>query len=197
MGEMKNSEAQSEAKASLRRQVQAELTKLSTEERSVASAKARELLLGQTSWQEAKAVLFYAPVPLELDLWPLLNEALDAGKSAALPRYAPQTRSYIACRVEDLGRDLVEGHFGIREPNERCSPMAMDMLDLVLVPGIAFDLEGHRLGRGMGFYDRLLAEVGGRRCGVAFEQQIVDRVPVEAHDLRVQSILTPRRWVEV
>jgi 5-formyltetrahydrofolate cyclo-ligase len=189
--------AQPEAKAALRREVQAVLARLSAEERSAASAQDRELLLAQPAWRHAKAILFYAPLPLELDLWPLLGEALRMGKIVALPRYLAQTRTYTPCRVEEVARDVVEGHFGIREPNEQCSALPADRLDFILVPGVAFDLHGHRLGRGQGFYDRLLATIGGRRCGVAFQEQIVGQIPVEMHDAAVHYLLTPKRWIEV
>src|SRR5215472_14866835 len=143
MGEIPStnySGAQPEAKAALRRQVQAEVARLSAEARSAASVQARELLLAQPAWRRAKAILFYAPLPLELDLWPLLEEALSMGKIVALPRYLAQTRAYVPCRVEDVAGEVVEGHFGIREPNERCSALPADRLDFVLVPGVAFDL---------------------------------------------------------
>jgi 5-formyltetrahydrofolate cyclo-ligase len=67
---------------------------------------------------------------------------------------------------------------------------------LVLVPGVAFDLRGRRLGRGKGFYDRLLADAGGLKCGVAFDEQIVTEIPVEPHDVSVDCILTPTRWIQ-
>jgi len=70
-------------------------------------------------------------------------------------------------------------------------------LDLALVPGVAFDLNGHRLGRGKGYYDRLLAMLTGPACGVAFDQQIVSQVPNEPHDVRLSCILTPTRWHDV
>jgi 5-formyltetrahydrofolate cyclo-ligase len=70
-------------------------------------------------------------------------------------------------------------------------------LDLVLAPGVAFDLQGHRLGRGKGFYDRLLADVRGVKCGVAFDEQIVDAVPVGPLDVGVDCLVTPTRWLEV
>jgi 5-formyltetrahydrofolate cyclo-ligase len=68
---------------------------------------------------------------------------------------------------------------------------------LILVPGVAFDLRGGRLGRGRGYYDRLLSGLQGYRCGVAFDEQIVDRVPLEPHDASLNCILTPSRWVEL
>jgi 5-formyltetrahydrofolate cyclo-ligase len=70
-------------------------------------------------------------------------------------------------------------------------------VDLILVPGLAFDLRGHRLGRGKGYYDQLLRGLGGITCGVAFDQQIVAGIPVEPHDVRVNRVLTPTRWIQM
>jgi len=69
-------------------------------------------------------------------------------------------------------------------------------LDLILVPGVAFDLRGRRLGRGRGFYDRLLLETGGVKCGIAFDEQIAGEVPTGKYDLQMNFILTPTRCVE-
>ncbi|MEY2466031.1 MAG: 5-formyltetrahydrofolate cyclo-ligase, partial [Verrucomicrobiota bacterium] len=69
-------------------------------------------------------------------------------------------------------------------------------LDLILVPGVAFELHGRRLGRGKGFYDRLLADMRGTTCGVAFDEQIVAEIPVEPHDVHLDYLLTPTRWIE-
>jgi 5-formyltetrahydrofolate cyclo-ligase len=62
---------------------------------------------------------------------------------------------------------------------------------------VAFDVHGHRLGRGKGYYDQLLRGLGGTTCGVAFDQQIVGEIPVEPHDVRVNCVLTPTRWIEL
>jgi 5-formyltetrahydrofolate cyclo-ligase len=70
-------------------------------------------------------------------------------------------------------------------------------LDLILVPGVAFDLQGRRLGRGKGYYDQLLGALHGTRCGVAFDQQVVDEIPMAPHDMTLHCILTPTRWVEL
>ena len=65
------------------------------------------------------------------------------------------------------------------------------------MPGVAFDVSGGRTGRGAGFYDRLLSRITGPRCGVAFDEQIVDKVPSESHDLRMNHLLTPTKWMKV
>lgn len=186
-----------EAKQALREQVRGELDRLGPAERAAAAAQARARLAAQPVWQTAQRVLLFASLPEELDLWPLLSEALAVGKSVALPRFVAETKSYEACTIRDPERDLQMGHFGIREPKRACAPLPSHGLDLILVPGVAFDLQGRRLGRGKGYYDQLLKELRGRTCGVAFEQQVVAEIPVETHDVRLDCILTPTRWVEV
>jgi 5-formyltetrahydrofolate cyclo-ligase len=184
------------AKQVLRDQVCAAVKKVPPEERAVASARARTLLETQALWQTARSVLFFAPLPEELDVWPLLARALAAGKQVALPRFVAATRSYEACWILNPETDIRVGHFGIREPCSHCARVSSGKLDLILVPGVAFDLQGHRLGRGKGYYDQLLEVLRATTCGVAFEEQVVDKIPLEPHDVRLNYILTPTVCVE-
>jgi 5-formyltetrahydrofolate cyclo-ligase len=184
------------AKSVLRAEVRARLKTLAAHKPSATSRKLCEQLRSQPVWSDAKSVLFFAPLADEPDLWPLLIEALAAGKTVCLPRYVSGSEGYVAGQVRDIHQDLVCGKFGIREPLPSCTEVPLNRLDLVLVPGVAFDARGARLGRGKGHYDRLLAHVRGTKCGVAFEEQIVDAVPVGPLDIRLNCILTPTRWIE-
>jgi 5-formyltetrahydrofolate cyclo-ligase len=157
----------------------------------------RDRLKEQAIWKNAGAVLFFAPLPDELDLWPLLEEALAAGKIATLPRFNPAGKNYVACRVQNVRSDIVTGQFGIREPAARCAGIPLKRLDLILVPGVAFDWHGHRLGRGKGFYDRLLAGTRGVKCGITCDGQMVNEVPAGPSDVRMNFILTPTRGAEI
>jgi 5-formyltetrahydrofolate cyclo-ligase len=157
----------------------------------------RELLRRQTAWQRAQGVLLYAATAGELDLSPLLEEALQSGKVLALPRFDNETGTYQAVEVSNHREDCSPGKFGILEPGAHCRPMSIKRLDLVLAPGLGFDLSGRRLGRGQGFYDRLLAGIAGAKCGVAFDQQVVGHLPAQRHDVSMNFILTPTRWLEV
>jgi len=183
-------------KAVLRDEVRNQLRGISPDRRVTASVQARSLIERQNIWKSVRTILFYAPQPDELDIWPLVQDSLAAGKIVALPRFDSVAGKYAACRIQDFTSDIRVGQFGIREPGDHCAPVPLDKLDLILVPGIAFDVRGHRLGRGKGFYDRLLASVLGITCGVAFDEQIVERIPVEAHDIRLNHVLTPTRWIE-
>ena len=184
------------AKTILREQIRARLHPLSAAERNAASVSLCARLRESPVWAAARSVLLFAPLPDEPDLWPLVNEAITTGKLVALPAFTLGTRSYLARQIIDPSRDIVAGKFDIREPGAGCAEIPLNRLDLVLVPGVAFDARGGRLGRGQGFYDRLLAGEGGTKCGVAFDEQIVNTVPVGPQDIRVNCILTPTRWIE-
>jgi 5-formyltetrahydrofolate cyclo-ligase len=184
-------------KSALRAEVRARLAKLTEKDREKASEQALSLIHLQDAWKKARFVLFYAPLNGELDLWPLLGQALQGGKEVALPRYDPERGGYVACQITELTSDLEMGRYGIREPRQSCASVPLNRLDFALIPGVAFDLHGCRLGRGQGYYDRLLAGMCGRICGVAFDEQIVGTVPVQPHDSDVNCILTPTRWIEL
>jgi 5-formyltetrahydrofolate cyclo-ligase len=184
-------------KVELRAKIHVALGRLSPERRAADSLRVCELLRRRPLWQSAASVLFFAPMADEPDVWPLVAAALAEGKVVALPRFEPGTNRYVAHQILELPDDVVSGQFGIREPKNSCPVRPLNRLDLVLVPGVAFDLHGRRLGRGKGFYDQLLAGVRGKTCGVAFDEQIVPAIPVEPHDVFVNCILTPTRWIEV
>jgi 5-formyltetrahydrofolate cyclo-ligase len=184
-------------KAALRLKVRAEMAKHSAAERAEASRRICIRLRDNPIWQNAKAVLLFAPLADEPDVSPLMSEAIALGKTLGLPRYLPDSGEYQIGRVGDLSSGLYPGQFGVFEPSASCPSVEVKHLDLVLVPGVAFSLAGGRLGRGRGFYDRLLAVVPGFKCGVAFDWQVAIEVPMEPHDIRVNCVLTPSRWHEV
>jgi 5-formyltetrahydrofolate cyclo-ligase len=184
-------------KAQLRDRVRKVLAAMSGAGQLEASRNIISLLCNQSYWKSAQSVLLYAPLPEEPDVWPLVAMGLEEGKSMVLPRYIPETKTYEICPISHAENDIQIGKYGIREPASHCAAATISLLDFILVPGIAFDLHGHRLGRGKGFYDQLLKNVRGVTCGVAFDDQIVEAVPVEPHDMRVKIVLTPTRWVVV
>ena len=184
-------------KALLRKATRAALQKIPPAMRLAASALIRSRLKEQPFWQNAASVLFFAPLPDEVDVWPLLEETLAGEKIAALPRHDSASNDYIACRVKNPQSEIGSGQFGIREPKAGCAEIPLERLGLILVPGVVFDLSGRRLGRGRGFYDRLLAEIHGIKCGVAFDEQIADAVPAGNLDVRMDFVLTPTRCVKI
>ena len=135
----------------------------------------------------------------EVDLTGLVQGLLGAGGvRVCLPRTDWQSMTLEPVAVENLSTDIVVRRYSLREPRADLLPLALGDLDVVIVPGLAFDSTGARLGRGGGLYDRLLARVAGLPAGnrpvsvgVCVDEQVVEKVPVEAHDLRVDMILTP------
>ncbi|HUA37332.1 MAG TPA: 5-formyltetrahydrofolate cyclo-ligase [Candidatus Sulfopaludibacter sp.] len=182
-------------KGALRKQLREALQKLSPAVRAAESIELCDRLEPQL--QSARTILFFAPLPEEPDVWPLLEKMLPTKKICALPAFNSTARTYLARQVRNLTSDLSAGKFGIREPSATCGEIRPDQFDLVLVPAVAFDWHGHRLGRGGGFYDRLLAKAHGIKCGVAFDAQMVKAIPAETHDVRMDFIATPSRLVKV
>lgn len=182
-------------KAALRAAMRACIASVPSARRASASQEICRRLLAQPVWQEARNVLLFVPRRDEPDIWPLADLAQRSGKIIALPRFLPGSNRYEAAVVDEAARDLVPGKFGIREPAPDCPVIALNRLDLVLVPALAFDWHGRRLGRGKGFYDRLLADVSGTTCGVALDEQLVADLPVEPHDILLNCILTPSHWL--
>lgn len=184
-----------EAKSSLRQQIRARLRLMSSEQHRDDSLRLCQRLLTLPMWQRAGVVLLFAPLRDEPDIRTVISSALKEGKEVSVPKFNPGDSAYQAGVIQGL-EDLSPGKFGILEPRPTTAAVTLNRLDLVLVPGIAFDIRGGRLGRGQGYYDRLLAAVNGLKCGVAFDEQIVDAVPVGPMDVRLNCILTPTRWIK-
>ena len=181
-------------KAGLRKEIRAALEKISPAVRAVESIGLCERL--KTQMPSARTILFFAPLPDELDVWPLLEQFLAAGKICALPFFDSVTQTYSARRVQNLAADISIGKFGVREPASSCAEIPLEKFDLILAPGVAFDWNGNRLGRGRGFYDRLLTKTGGLKCGVGYDFQLIGKIPVEPHDARVNFVVTPGRCLK-
>jgi len=172
----------SEEKQTLRKTMRQRLRELPAGWRLEASAKLRAHLGAFPAFSKARCLYAFAPTPTEPD-W--IGFGLPPRKTHVFPRIRGSSLEWIPVLRLD---ELAPGAFGIFEPPEgRILP---PLPDLLLVPGLAFDHAGRRLGRGAGFYDRAIKDLPGFRLGVAFAGQIVSRVPAEPHDQEVDGILT-------
>ncbi len=151
------------------------------------SSRVRTHLRSFPPYRRAKSVLFYCPFRGEVDVWPLLLEAQREGKRVLLP--VVRAGRMEAAFFQGKGF-LRPGAFGILEPREEAPRLPPGELDLVLVPGLAFDEEGFRLGFGQGYYDRFLVSTPAFRLGVAYAAQVVKRLPRTAGDLAVHALVT-------
>lgn len=171
------------------------LRTITPQARASASAAACTRLLALPAFAAAPAIMLYAPDVLEIDVRPIAEAAWRQGKRVGMPRVDWARRAMVAALIEDWERDLVPGPRGFPDPIPTAPVIPEGELALIVVPGVAFDPHGGRVGRGAGFYDRFLASphVRGARIGVAFDEQIVQGVPMESWDVRLDAVVTPTR----
>ncbi len=184
------------AKAALRKTILAERRQLSAAEVAKRSRRITEHLLADPFYQKARVLMAYAPCNNEVDLCQLIQTALAEGKQVALPLSLWEKRQLLPVPVTKYPEDLTPGCCGILEPQLKVPPFPLEKLDLVLVPGVAFDVNGYRLGYGQGFYDRFLRDLkpGTGIVGAAFSFQIVASVYPEAHDFALPCLVSENGW---
>ncbi|RUM29094.1 MAG: 5-formyltetrahydrofolate cyclo-ligase [Aquifex sp.] len=174
-------------KSELRKKVLHKRINLPEEERKVLSERVINNLKNLPEFKKAKRVALYCPTKGEVDLTPLFPEVLKE-KELILPKVEGNEISLYRVHSQAC---LRRGSFGILEPEEGEEVNPKDV-DLIAVPGIAFDLEGYRLGFGKGYYDRLLKKIKGLKVGVAYSFQVFDRLPRDAWDVPVDVLITEK-----
>lgn len=185
-----------ERKAALRALVLQRREALDPAFRRAASRRIVDAVLARDAFRRARSVMAYASFGSEVDTSALWQAVLTAGRTLLLPRIDKSRDAIRVYAVRDLARDLETNRWGIAEPRpEACLEIGPAELDFVFVPGVAFDARGGRLGYGKAYYDRLLAssrQAGGTPTLVAgaFAVQVVDEVPMEAHDVPIPVVLT-------
>lgn len=180
-------------KADLRGAVLAARDGLDSEWRARASATITATLAALDAYRDAAVVVSYAAFRSEFDTRAFNEHVLRSGRTLLQPRVDRALRRLRLYAVASMADDLVPGIWGILEPDPaRCREATIVEADFVLVPGVAFDLRGGRLGYGGGFYDRLLADTPDDlpKVAAAYTTQVVDAVPVDAHDIRITTLVT-------
>ena len=164
-------------------------------ERLERSRAVQERFLAQTRYRTARTVALYAAFRGEVRTEDIFRRAREDGKRICFPRVISGAEELEFHEVNDLD-DLQKGTFGIPEPKAAAPPVAPGEIDLVAVPGVAFDADLRRLGMGKGFYDRLLvpgANRPGWAIGIAYDFQVVDHVPTHDGDVPVDQLITESR----
>lgn len=162
---------------------------LDEEEQILAARAVFERIMAYEPYRQAGTVMAYVAVQGELRLEMVIKDVLAGGKKLLLPRCeAPGIMT--ARRISSM-EDLVPGTYGLLEPKESCGTADPGEIDLILVPGVAFDREGHRLGQGGGYYDRFLMGSGAHRVGICHDFALLESVPFDAHDIRMDDVITP------
>jgi 5-formyltetrahydrofolate cyclo-ligase len=184
-----------EAKSALRRLILAKRDAQPAEAHAAASRSIAERISMLPAFGAARTILLTLPFRGEWDTRPLAQAVIAAGNTVVVPRVDGVARMLDLHSIADLDRDLLAGYQGIPEPRADRPRVPRDAIDFVLVPGVAFDQAGRRLGYGGGYYDRLLPLLSKQaaRIAGAFELQLVDLVPAAPHDIAVDAIVTESR----
>lgn len=147
-------------------------------------------------FNQASAILFYISYENEVYTHNMIKDCLSSGKHVIVPVTSKENRSLILSKLKNWG-NLECGAYGILKPRkEHVKEFSLDMVDLIVIPGVAFDERGYRIGHGMGYYDDLLVNsTKAIHIGLAFEFQLVDEIPIEYHDMKLDKIVTEERII--
>lgn len=182
-------------KSDLRSEMRTKLAAMGETAQREASAAACAHLTGLEAFGHASVVMLYMPLADEVDLTPAALRCFQSGKTVCVPRVDWKRREMDAVEVTSFDDHIVEvDEHGIRTPREG-PPLVPTLIDLVVLPGLAFDTSGNRLGRGGGYFDRYVRRLRrtATTVGLAFDVQIVDAVPVDDRDFSVNIVVTDRR----
>ncbi|GFN22052.1 5-formyltetrahydrofolate cyclo-ligase [Thermanaeromonas sp. C210] len=186
-------------KKELRREILTRRDSLPADAVARKSQAIQERLVRLLSWQEARMVMLYVSFGSEVKTGELLQEALRQGKRVAVPYCHREKRELIASEVYRYPEDLSPGTWGIMEPRrDTLRPVKPQAIDLCIVPGVAFDEEGNRLGYGAGYYDRFLPHLrpGTPKIALAYDLQIVASTHPSPYDIPVDLIITETRIIK-
>lgn len=147
---------------------------------------------------ESRIILLYTPLQSEVDSTDIIQRSFGYNKIVVLPAFNPNTHKIRLFKVDTLQKGMVQGARGNLEPNpSHFKPVPLDCLDLAIIPGLAMDEKGGRIGSGNGCYDRLIPDlpITTRKVGLIFEDQILAGVPLESHDKQLDIIITEDRII--
>lgn len=179
-----------QAKQILREKLLKERRNIPPARRLVKSRKIFQKLFRDPSFQKAGHVALYYGIASEVATRPFLKTILKE-KKLYLPKVSSRGRGMTLCRIRSCPGDLVKGAYAIMEPAGFCPTRPANRMDLIVVPGVAFDGEGGRLGRGAGYYDCFLRKAPKvTKIGLCFREQLVKKVPMKKHDVRMDLIIS-------
>lgn len=170
------------------------LSSQSAEERDQRSRAIEDKLFKTPAFQRASTVCFFVSLPAEVDTHPMIEKSLRSGKKVLVPLVDLENKEIKLKEIRDLKKDLSPGVLGILEPVAGTRDADVREAQCVVVPGLVFDPQGNRLGRGGGFYDRLLNRLSENvaTIGLAFSFQVLPQIPQEDHDRAVGIVLTEK-----
>ena len=183
-------------KSQLRLKMWEKLLDIDAEQRDMKSGNACRNLISTPQFQKAVTIMVFLSTLHEVDTSEVMFCAWQLGKIVSVPKVYWQKRSMAAVRIDSLEAEFSTEVAGLRNPVNG-APMPLEQIDMVIVPGMAFDGVGNRLGRGGSYYDRFFCnkKLDASRCGFAFEEQLVESVPVSGHDKPMDFLVTDENIV--
>lgn len=148
-------------------------------------------LINSEFYKNANMIFTFVSFKSEVDTHSIIKHSISCGKTICVPRIKSKQNGIEIYKINGF-EDLKEGYFGILEPIDTCLAVDKDSIDLILMPGVAFDSQGGRLGYGAGYYDRFIASMSKKvdKIALAYNFQIIDKVPMDTHDIKIDGIIT-------
>jgi 5-formyltetrahydrofolate cyclo-ligase len=187
-----------QTKSKIRKDMIAALESLSENEIALKTRKIENRLFDFANFVEANITMLYISCPGEVSSRNIITYCLDYRKIIVLPAFEPQKFRIKLFKIDNIEKDLKAGPRGFLEPDTvRCKSVPVECLDIAIIPGIAFDEKGGRIGSGEGYYDRFIPKlpITTRKVSIAFEDQIIPQAPMESHDKHVDIIITNERTI--
>ncbi|WP_373498188.1 5-formyltetrahydrofolate cyclo-ligase [Desulfococcus sp.] len=187
-----------EKKISIRTEMIKSVDALSEDDFKEKTRRVAERLFDFANFMEAKIPLLYMNLPHEIPTRPILEWCFEQHKIVVLPAFGREKRTMTLLKVDDIQKDLKIGPRGVLEPDpNRCKRVPIDQVDIAVIPGVAFDEKGGRIGSGLGYYDRLIPKlsVTTRKVALILESHIIPQVPMESHDKYIDIIITDQRII--
>jgi 5-formyltetrahydrofolate cyclo-ligase len=188
----------SAAKIQIRDDIANTISTLSASEIDEKTKAIESRLFEFANFLESKIALLYVNANLEVQTDSIIQKAYSYSKLVVLPAFDPENFKMKLMKVDALKQELIPGPRGIVEPDaSKCKEVPMDRIDIAIIPGLAFDEKGGRIGSGTGYYDRLIPRLAitTRKVALTFEEQIVPQIPMESHDKHVDIIITDKRII--
>ncbi|MCM8781460.1 MAG: 5-formyltetrahydrofolate cyclo-ligase [Candidatus Omnitrophica bacterium] len=180
-------------KAKIRKEILHKLKSQSKDDVLRKSAVIKKRLFELEEFRKARCVIFYVSMPHEVDTHQMIDESIQMGKVVGVPVVIKGENDLTISRITDRLRQLEKGPYGISQPKlTEINSIPYEDMELVLVPGLAFDKDGNRLGRGKGYYDRFLKKLAIHvlTIGLCFDFQVLDSIPRLPHDIPLKMLLT-------
>lgn len=185
-------------KVQMRGRIKGLLMEIAPENRIAKSKKACQNFIGTDQYDRASVIMVFLSLPHEVDTTPIILDAWQKGKTVAVPKVSWQQRHMIPIELKSLEAGLTIGTYGLRNPSTGI-PVPVEDIDIVVAPGLGFDKDGGRIGRGGAYYDRFFGskKLKAVKAGLAFSEQVVEEVPMMEHDKRLDMLVTDTEVVVI